>query len=210
MGIIKGLLTGEYPGTGRMEALTDGVFAIVMTLMVLEFSIPVVAKSVVKTELPHKLLELLPEFYSYVLSFVVLAMFWTGHHSAFHYIKRSDGTLIMINIFFLMLVSLIPFTTSLMAEFILEQIPFVIYMIHIMLVLIIRLVIWTYITGKSRLTDTDINPRLVKWEKLTTIGFIFILLLGIGFTFINTAVVWYAMWVLLALAFVTGGGQPKD
>ena len=195
--------------SNRLEALTDGVFAIVMTLLVLDISIPLIAHSSLEAELPRQLIELWPKLLSYVMSFVILGLLWIGHRFAFQFIKQCDTRLIWINIFFLMFVSLIPFTTSLMAEFILEQIPFVIYMIHIMLVLIIRLVIWIYITGKSRLIDTDINPRLVKREKLTTIGFIFILLLGIGFTFINTAVVWYAIWVLLVLAFATGGGQPK-
>ena len=71
-----------------------------------------------------------------------------------------------------------------MAEYLMEQLPFVVYMIHIMLVLIVRFTLWTYATGKFRLVDSDIDTRLVKREKLTTIVFVIVLLVGIGFTFV--------------------------
>ena len=68
----------------RLEALTDGVFAIVMTLLVLELSIPEIAHSSVQAELPQRLLELGPKLISYAVSFIILGMFWYLHHHTFH------------------------------------------------------------------------------------------------------------------------------
>lgn len=154
---------GSFLPPERNATLADGVFAIVMTLMVFQFSVPVVTS---KTELPRTLLELLPEFYSYVLSFVVLAMFWTGHHSAFHYIRRSDGPLVLINIFFLMFVALIPFSTSLIGRYYLEQLPILVYLANMFMALVMRFALWAYATGKHRLVDRDIDPRYVRNDKM--------------------------------------------
>ena len=84
MNIIKRDAEGSFFTTNRIEALTDGVFAIVMTLLVLDISIPEIVRSSVQAELPGRLLELWPKFYSYVLSFVVLGLMWISHRRIFH------------------------------------------------------------------------------------------------------------------------------
>jgi len=169
----------------RLAALTDGVFAIVMTLLVLEIGIPEIAQSSLHTELPRRLLELWPKFLSYAISFIILGMFWYLHHISFRYIKRSDNGLIWLNIFFLMFVALIPFSTSLFGSYRNEQLPLVIYAINIILVNVMRFLLWTYATGKYRLVDRDISPRLLKWDRLISIGFCLIFMLMIGVSFIN-------------------------
>jgi uncharacterized membrane protein len=85
----------------RLEALADGLFAIVMTLLVLELSIPVIIESSVDVELLRKLLELWPKILIYMLSFLVLGTLWSNHHFMFHYITRSDGRLSWMNIILL-------------------------------------------------------------------------------------------------------------
>jgi uncharacterized membrane protein len=170
----------------RLAALTDGVFAIVMTLLVLEISIPEIAQSSLHAELPQRLLELWPKLLSYVISFIILGIFWYLHHIAFHYIKRSDNGLIWLNILFLMFVALIPFSTSLFGSYGKEQLPLVIYAINIIIVGVIRFIIWTYATAKQRLVDKDISSRLLKWDKLISLGLLLIFLLMIGISFINT------------------------
>ena len=209
MSQIKKRVSATVSTPNRLEALTDAVFAIVMTLLVLEIAVPEIARSSLQAELPQRLVALWPSLLSYVMSFILLGLFWAGHRFAFHYIKRCDTRLIWINIFYLMFIALLPFTTSLHAHYLMEQIPLVIYLINIAVVLIMRFILFTYATGNYRLVDSDIDPRLVKRERLTTLVFSLVLLLGIGVTFISTAAVWYAMWGLLVFAFVTGGGQPR-
>jgi len=181
----------------RLEALTDGVFAIVMTLLVLELSIPEIAQSSPQAELPRRLLEQWPKFYSYVLSFIVLGLLWSLHHRSFHYIKRFDNGLIWLNIIFLMFVALIPFSTSLEGDYEGEQLAIVIYASNILLALAMRLIIWAYATGKYRLVDRDINSRLVKFEKLSTMGFCLAFMLVIGVSFINVEAAHFALGLLL-------------
>ena len=189
-----------YLAVHRLAALTDGVFAIVMTLLVLEIGVPEIAPSSLHAELPGRLLELWPKLLSYAISFIILGLFWYMHHLAFHYIKRSDNGLIWLNIFFLMFVALIPFSTSLFGSYPTEQLPLVIYAVNIVLGLVIRFILWTYATGKYRLVDRDISPQLIKFDRLTNIVMLLIFMLMIGVSFISVA----AAKSVLALLGVSG------
>jgi uncharacterized membrane protein len=98
----------ERISKSRLEALTDGMFAIVMTLLVLEITVPQISShepDVVRSELSKRLLDLWPKIFSYVISFIILAIYWRAHHRQFHYITHSDGVLVWTNIMFLMAVS---------------------------------------------------------------------------------------------------------
>jgi len=186
----------------RLAALTDGVFAIVMTLLVLEITIPEIAQSSLQAELPRRLLELWPKLYSYVVSFLVLGILWTIHHRSFHSIKRSDNALVWLHILFLMFVALIPFSTSLLGNYGTEQLSIVIYASNVLLALVMRLIIWTYATGKYRLVDSDINPRWVKLDKLISIGILLIFMLVIGVSFINVTAAFSILVLLLVASIV--------
>jgi uncharacterized membrane protein len=78
----------------RVETLTDNIFAVAMTLLVLNISVPQISShsvSVIGTELANRLFDLWPKIFSYGISFVILAVYWRAHHRQFHYIKHSDG-----------------------------------------------------------------------------------------------------------------------
>jgi uncharacterized membrane protein len=188
--------------TNRLEFLTDGVFAIVMTLLVLEISIPEIAQPSLQAELPRRLLELWPKLFSYVLSFLVLGILWTLHHRSFHSIKRSDNALIWLNIIFLMFVALIPFSTSLLGNYGTEQLSIVIYSANALLALGMRLLIWTYATGKYRLVDSDISPRWLKMNNLITIVFLPSFILVIGVSFISVTAAFSVLVLLMVVAIV--------
>ncbi len=90
----------------RLEALGDGVFAIAMTVLVLGIAVPDVSGP---GALIASLVALWPKFASYALSFVMLGVLWIGHYFQFHYIKRTDRTLIWLNLVFLLTVTFLPF-----------------------------------------------------------------------------------------------------
>ena len=117
----------KKPATNRIEALTDGVFAIVMTLLVLELSIPVISEASESKDITKSLLEMWPTYISYVMSFLILGLFWLHHTALYNYIKLSDGRLAILNLLFLMFVSLIPFTSSLVALHWNKQLPVILY-----------------------------------------------------------------------------------
>ncbi len=106
--------------TARVEALSDGVFAIAMTLLILDIAVPNV-KSVSPAQLPGALRALGPEFLIYALSFIILGIYWVGHHNQYHYIGRSDRVFLWINILFLMFVAAVPFSTALLGRYPLER-----------------------------------------------------------------------------------------
>ena len=202
MSIIKQDVEGAFFTTNRIEALTDGVFAIVMTLLVLDISIPEIVRSSVQAELSGRLLELWPKFYSYVLSFVVLGLLWIGHRRVFHYIKRSNTVLLWINIIILMFVALIPFSTSLIGDYRMEQLAFVVYGINLFLIFAIMFILWTYATGRYRLVDREIDPRLVKRRKLSMIMPSLIVVLVIGISFVNVIAAFSVLVLMLVYSFV--------
>src|SRR5215470_15448765 len=118
---------GSLLGKSRIEAFSDGVFAVAITLLVLNLQVPQLAASVVSRELLAKLIELWPKLLIYVLSFGIVGIYWVAHHNSFHYIKRSDRTLLWLNLLLLLCIVFIPFPTSLVGGYPEQQISVVIY-----------------------------------------------------------------------------------
>jgi len=169
----------------RLEALADGVFAIVMTLLVLELSIPVIAESSVNVELIEKLLELWPKFLVYMLSFVVLGTMWIFHHSTFHYISRSDGKLAWMNIILLMFVALIPFSSSLLGEYSIAQVAVAVFGANVLLPTTIGTLVWIYIIRKPILADKAIDAIVARQRTIMGLVGCSFYVLGIGISFIS-------------------------
>ena len=153
---------GVFPTINRIEALTDGVFAIVMTLLVLDISLSSFADASTKAELMQGLLKLSPKFYSYALSFLALGFLWHQHHLAFHHIKRSNTALTWINIVGLMFVALVPFSTSVLSEYnsaTMGNIPLVLYFTNLLIVIIMRVILLTFAAGRQQLTGILLGPK---------------------------------------------------
>jgi uncharacterized membrane protein len=107
-------------GTGRLEAFSDGVIAIIITIMVLEFKVP-------HGEELAALRPMLPVFLSYALSFVFVAIYWNNHHHMLHACSKVNGGILWANMFFLFWLSLIPFGTSWMRENNFAAVPVALY-----------------------------------------------------------------------------------
>lgn len=149
----------------RLKALADGVFAIVMTLLILELGIPTV-EAAEETGLGEALREMWPEFLGYVLSFLVLGIFWLIHHMLFDSIKWYDTTLVWLNIVFLLIAALLPFTTGLFAVHGATTITAVIYGLNMLLLFDLGWAIWTYVTANRRLVEADLDPGLIRGGKV--------------------------------------------
>jgi len=104
-------------GKNRIEALSDGIFAIAMTLLVLNFHIPNLPHDAPNVRVLPALLRMWPVFATYAVSFLSLGVFWIGHHNMYHAVRRSDRTLLWLSILFFMFVSSLPFTTSVLNAF---------------------------------------------------------------------------------------------
>lgn len=113
----RGLFRVGAMSTGRIEAFSDGVFAIVITLLVLEFRVPQVKGPEIGPELARGLLALVPKFLSYVLSFSIVCIWWVAHHHLFHLIRKSDRGLLWLNSLFLLWLAFIPFPTAMLGDY---------------------------------------------------------------------------------------------
>lgn len=99
--------------TSRLEALSDGVFAIVMTILIFDIRVPEVAPDA----LPAAVMKMWPNFAGYFVSFALLGVYWAGHRAQFGFIVRADSNLTWINIVFLALTALVPFSTGLLTSY---------------------------------------------------------------------------------------------
>ena len=102
----------------RIEAFSDGVFAIVVTLLVLELRVPALKDHGSVAELAHALFELTPKFVSWLLSFIIVCKFWLNHHHILGLARHADYGFVWLNSIFLMFQSFIPFPTALMGEYV--------------------------------------------------------------------------------------------
>lgn len=98
-------------------ALSDGVFAIAITLLVLNIEVPEIPEDLVAQELPGELLDMWPKLLSCVFSFLVILVYWMAHHSIFGIIKEHDRGLLWLNSLFLMFVACLTFPAALLGEY---------------------------------------------------------------------------------------------
>ncbi len=103
----------ERTDLGRIMAFTDGVMAVAITLLVLNIEVPDVSSD----DLKDALYDLIPSLYAYLLSFALIGRFWVLHHNRFESFVRFDGRLIVLNLLFLALIGLIPFSTDLLDRY---------------------------------------------------------------------------------------------
>jgi uncharacterized membrane protein len=145
----------------RLASLSDGVFAVAMTLLVLDLHAP--ARETVHTEhdLWHALAALSPQLITYLLSFVTLGIFWAGQQTQLHHVARGDRHLTWIHIAFLFAVSMMPFSTRLLAEFISYRTALLAYWGNVLLLGSVLHAGWRY-AGWAGLVKDDTPVELGK------------------------------------------------
>ena len=137
----------------RVEALTDGIFAVAMTLLVIELKIPDPHVLHTQDELTHALLDLFPKAMSWVISFLMLSIFWISHHRLFHYVRAVDSGLLWRNLYQLMFVALMPFSASLVGEFGLYPISQIAYNVNMVMLGLLSLWKVLYVRRHPELTS---------------------------------------------------------
>jgi uncharacterized membrane protein len=144
----------------RLGALSDGVFAVAVTLIVLEIRVPVLGVDHPSNgDLWNALLPLWPRFLTYLLSFMTLGIFWNGQQTQLHYMARTDRHLAWIHIAFLAAVALMPFSTSLLADYIALQLALVLYWVNIAIIGTILYAGWAY-ARRAGLTAEEVTPEV--------------------------------------------------
>lgn len=152
--------------TTRMENLVDGVFAIALTILVLNLDIDEMISHGRAVPFEDALVMLWPRLLHYLESFVILSVFWTKHHQQCHFIRRSDGPMLWINLTALFFVSLIPFSTSLVGDFGDNHLAAFIFEANILAGGVIFWLHWRHASNGRRLTDKDLGDDVVSFYRM--------------------------------------------
>ncbi len=193
-------------GTQRLEAFSDGVFAIVITLLVLDLKVPELAPQLVHQELPRQLLALWPKLLSYVVSFVVVGVYWVGHHNMFHDIRRADRTLLWLNNLFLLCVACMPFPAALLGRYPQSRLSVFLYGATLIIIGLVFCAVWRYAASGDHLMDHVSDRRVAQVTRRILMGpAISAAAVGASFAWPTVS---YILYALTAAVYVLPG--PVD
>ncbi|HBL24518.1 MAG TPA: hypothetical protein DDZ40_10445 [Deltaproteobacteria bacterium] len=147
--------------THRIESLSDCIFAFSMTLLVMNFSFPSVGTDKSEAQVTEVFLREIAKFDRYILTFVLLAIFWITHHQQFHHIRRTDRGFLWIQVAILMFIVMVPFTAAWMSAYSHLHITNLVFDINLFILGLLFLVSWIYATHGGKLVDESIDGRSV-------------------------------------------------
>jgi uncharacterized membrane protein len=149
-------------GKGRIESLTDGIFAFGMTLLVLGVGYPISVQAFSKMPVDQILLASVPYFILYMVSFLILAAFWVSHHVELHHIRFVDRTFLWLNILALMFVAFVPFTSSLAGFFYSSRLAAAVFEVHLLVIGLLFHLQWRYAVHDHHLVDPHLDPAVIR------------------------------------------------
>ena len=188
-----------------------------MTVLVLGLRLP--GSNLTEFDLEAEIVGLYPNILAYAFSFVVLGVYWIGHHNQFHYINRIDRVFLWVNILFLLTIGFVPFSTSLLGVYPFSPTAVRVYGANLAATGLALYGVWWYATSQYRLVEKDLDPHIVSLAKRRTIigpvvsllGILIGILLGIdvGYAFavspnsgLNFVIPWQQILEIVGLAYV--------
>jgi uncharacterized membrane protein len=169
----------------RLIFFSDAIFAIAMTLLVLEIRVPEVPSDLAAAEAPAAVLALWPKFFSYVLSFLVIGTYWIAHHQTLRYVASYDRTLLWLNLLFLLSISFIPFPTALLGEYGQLRFAVIFYAAFVGLARLLLALEWWYIIEGPIRTGDDLDPRIARFHFFRSFAIPLVFLISIGISFLS-------------------------
>ncbi len=182
-------------GTERILAFSDGVFAIVITLLVLEITVPAVSSA----DLLSALEALLPAIAAHVVTFALLGVYWIGHHAVFTLIKRYDRPFLWLNLLYLFFVASMPFPTALVIRYNDQLISYIIYCSVLIMAGLSANLLWLYASKDGRLLGEHVTRDAISVTNRRLIMVPIIYLLALLTAFINLDIT--KVFLVLAILF---------
>jgi len=190
----------------RMVLFSDAVFAIAITLLVIEIKIPALDhKTVTDQQLSESLKHLIPKFIGFLVTFMLIGIYWSVHHRMFGYVTGYTRKLLLLNLFFLCFVALMPFSTGFYSEYagpeLFRQqlkVPLTFYVLNFCCVGFTNYLMWLYITNpKNKVAEPAIDPLIAKLAKLRSflVPFIFLMMLPVAYLTNVLFAVWMPMFI---------------
>jgi len=154
----------------RLEAFSDGVFSIVITLLILDVKIPD-RDHITNGQLIESLQAVLPNAITFIFTFLIVGVFWVAHHRIFGIVRAVDSKLLWLNILYLMFIVLIPFPASILARHPLLQVSILIYSATLLLVGFFHFIFIRYLYKHPELCEDGLSEHVFKQAiKVTAIG----------------------------------------
>ncbi len=175
----------------------DAIFAFAITLMTLSIDIPDLPANLTESQLLSRLYDMYPQVESYIISFAVIAIFWVSYHQVFNFIKESHISMVYLNLLFLLFITFLSVTTSLVINYGSYQIPYILYCIVVIVTSSLLALIWWLGTKDYRLIDMNIHPVFIKglMVNLLLIPLVFAISILISFFDLNIA---QYLWLVIA------------
>ena len=181
--MIESEFSGTYMDTKRLETLVDGIFAIAMTLLVLGLAVPEITGPLTNITVQNAIYNLLPNFIALVVSFVLLAVFWKIHHRIFKQINLMNGTLLWINVIWLLFIVLVPFSASLTGDYGHFTISHVIFNLNMLGIAVFLYLNWYYADQKNFIHE-KVSDKQITFTKRVNMVFILIAVLALLLSYI--------------------------
>lgn len=182
-------------GLERLIFFSDAVFAIAITLLVLDIHLPPAGATADNNQLLLMLQGLWPKYLAYLISFWVIGFYWISHHRKFLLIKRFDNRLLRLNMLLLMVIAFIPFPTTVLSENG-NRTATIFYALIMALGGLLVALLWWYANRNHRLVDPQLSKQLFWQEAISPLATAAIFLISIGIAFLNEGLV-RLFWILL-------------
>jgi uncharacterized membrane protein len=178
----------------RLVNFSDAVIAIAITLLVVQFSVPAENEDVADA-----LLDRWPQFFSFILSFLVIGVFWVAHHRIFRYIARFDQRLLWLNLLFLMCIAFLPYPTAVLGEHDTSRASIVFYASAVGVTGAMLAVLWRYVVRARHLNErADVQTIAYMTRRSLVTPVTFLASIPLAFISLRLAqIVWFAPFVLI-------------
>ena len=190
----------ERRALDRLIFFSDGVFAIAITLLVLNVALPAIQSGSASAGFVSVLLATVPRLGAYALSFLVISSYWMAHQRTFHYIERYNPTLGWLNLVFLLFVALVPFPTGLLSEYGNQVGAVILYAATLGILGLILFLLWVYASRDHRLVTKKLSAKHIRETTIKNAISPLVFFASIGVAFVNLTaaeIVWVLVFVLL-------------
>lgn len=188
---------------GRLDSLADGIFAIVMTILVLELHVPILSGIAANGSLFSSLAATLPSFAAYIVSFMLLFTYWRGHHSVASVLAENiDSKLTTINAYFFLFVGLVPFSTLLIARYYEAQAAVMFYGLNIIIIGMLLYWMREYIIASPTIRNAETTPVQLQHMTLRILVPVFTAALAVVASVIDTrlSLILFALGILFNIS----------
>jgi uncharacterized membrane protein len=190
----------------RLILFSDAVFAIAITLLVIEIKVPEIhGEELSEIALGRELLHLIPKLVGFIISFLIIGQYWTVHHRLFGYVINYNSKLIWLNIFFLMAIVIMPFTTALYSDYALKKVvsPVFIYTFNLLFLGLMNILLWRYVSNPVHQLTENLSKQVAKnFITRTTVVMVMFILFALVYLISPFIAFWIPILIPLVLKIV--------